>query len=219
VSAESWVIPSDGEVSSGIRVILAYDEEQFRSDHGGDCATLGEIDGAINTTPVVVESDGGDHYEGGCVDPSFRTEVELGIGRDSTLQLTDESGRVVATYSGSELSPRIAWPITPPDWTFSAGQTVQLQWSHPVDLVEKLDVWFERRPDYMALSAENVTAITTGVQFQLPATLPFTGPAELIVMFGGGLNRITGDAETCSGADACHWSLERAYPHATTLVQ
>lgn len=220
VRASSWYEPGNGEITpSGLYVHLSYDEEQFRKDHGGDCATIGDIDGAINTTPLVLESDGGEHYEGGCLSPSFGAELEIGVGRDTTLQLADESARVVATYSGSEFSPRIAWPVTPPEWTFSAGQTVQLEWSHPEDLVETLDVWFAQQLAGVSVTAENVTATATGVQFQVPATLPYTGPARLNVMFGRALNGIAGDAETCSGAAACGWSLARAYAHPATLVQ
>ncbi len=207
---------SNGDTRHELEIALEHDDDEFSAANYGACATLGAGTRAYFDGQALELTEPGYYDDGSidCVHPRFSglVEVELGAHR---LELVDDSHRVLATFEpGTE--PRVATPLTRPDWDFTAGETIVFRWSHVDDLSLSLYAHYFLA-DGSGYDFRNVHVVGSEIHLDLPVGHPIgDGVLELaFAKFGDGL--VFGAAATCDGASACRWSQRRSIQHDATI--
>jgi hypothetical protein len=219
MSLDIWRAQND-ETTEGY-IYLNYDIEAFRATHG-ECAVLGDFSVSMPGARVVSKSRGSDDEDfDDCYAPSMALEIpNFGDSDLTSVSISDESLTIDATFAPGVLAPRIPALRSPSTWKFAGAQEVVLGWSHPADLVdgaEFLDapVYFHTNtgddPNYF-----DVVSTLSGdeIRFRIPDPPAILGRGYIIARFG----YETGEAQTCSGATRCGYSVERGYAHSVEIV-
>jgi len=214
---------------SSIQIELAYDVEAFVAQHG-DCAIIDDVGATLDHIDVELGTSGGADEWGECESPRLGLSaynaalMNIGIAADHTLEISDSSRTVRAQFPAGSLA-RIATPSSHSEWSFAAGETVTLAWSHPTDFAElgpvwsHLGVWLHRGSEYDHIEMPAISHSETEIAFAVPSPAPFTGEGfiELFIGNEGGPFILRTAASSCTGADACTAAVTPAYDHTVQI--
>lgn len=202
-----------------LEVRLDYNTGAFRASHGNACATLDEVSGTFNGTPLVLE-EAGDAGTGditGCQYPVLAAQLELGASATGDLAIDDATHTITAQFLGRDAAARIAAPISHPAWAFASGDSVSMSWSRPEELVLFDDgrVSIELAIGGTTLEAAGIATTGSEVQFVLPPTdLSGDGTITMLVQFD---DYSDAQPRACIGASRCMFVTDPGYSHAVRL--
>jgi hypothetical protein len=157
-----------------------------------------------------------------CYSPSVELEIpDCGERTLTSVSIDDGSLAIEATFAPDALAPHMPTLRSPSNWKLAGGQEVVLGWSHPSDLVDGAE--FLDAPVYFhtgTLADPNyfdVVSTLSGdeIRFHIPDPPPILGNGYIVTRFG----YESGDAETCTGATRCGYSVERGYAHSVEIVR
>ena len=205
----------DDRTPTDVGVTLSYDYDAFRAAHGGDCAVLGSVEATFDGHELSLAYEGGDESDfDGCYQPQLQANLELQAVDESIVTIRDDTLTATATYTAGVVAPRIATLRSPSEWSFGAGDTVIVAWSHPEDLVgasaDTVEFSSSRNGD------PGFRAPATYVDDEIHLAIPTwadDSDGSLRFVFGPD----GGDATTCTGATACTWYSVLGYRHAVSI--
>jgi hypothetical protein len=199
-------------------VSIGYNEQTFRTSHGGACATLGSFSHSLTGASIshVGYGSNDDEFDD-CYFPGFELDARFAADEANTLVIADDTKTITAVFASAAFAPRAPTLRSASDWTFAPGEQVVIGWPHPEDFAGAYNdgllssVWFNND------DADDFSFMPTyqgdEIRFSIPNPAPSTGDGVVLFQFGYS----TGEAVSCIGATRCSFSAERGFEHRATI--
>jgi hypothetical protein len=166
--------------------------------------------GAFRGVPMTVIQRGGPSKNGCLAESQLAIDFRAVDPTTDTIEVHDATGSLTATYEPGVLDIRTATS----DWTFKAGTTSVLEWSHPVfnTMPPEMSFVVPSGDSFRVWDRLTGSASARSVSFTLPAQVQVTGTGEAFIE----TDHVSGLASQCT-AIRCAYDLDYFVIHSATV--